>query len=86
MLVFRVIHLDFPMFKLYMEPLEVDTWNSQNFLIQYHEYCLVSELDVSCTSSSMLTDVGQTSFCDKFPIPCAIFEQWDPGGHLDVLT
>jgi len=69
-----------------VEPLEVDTWNSQTFLIQYHDYCLVSELDVSGTSSNMLTEVGQTSFCDKFPILCAIFEQWDPGGHLDVLA
>ncbi|CAJ2673105.1 unnamed protein product [Trifolium pratense] len=38
------------------------------------------------TNSSMLTELGQIPFCDKFPILCAIFEQWNPGGHLDVLT
>ncbi|GAU36350.1 hypothetical protein TSUD_321890 [Trifolium subterraneum] len=41
---------------------------------------------VSGTSSSMLIVVGQTSFCDKFSIPCVNFEQWDPSGYLDVLT
>jgi len=45
-----------------VEPLEVDTWNSQTFLIQYHDYCLDGELDVSGTSSNMLTEVGQTFF------------------------
>ncbi|CAJ2661799.1 unnamed protein product [Trifolium pratense] len=38
------------------------------------------------TSSSMLTELSQMPFCDKFPIRCAIFEQWNPGGYLDVLT
>ncbi|CAJ2658817.1 unnamed protein product [Trifolium pratense] len=38
------------------------------------------------TNSSMLTELGQIPFCDKFPILCAIFEQWNPGGHLDVLA
>ncbi|CAJ2651487.1 unnamed protein product [Trifolium pratense] len=38
------------------------------------------------TSSSILTELGQIPFCDKFPILCAIFEQWNPGCHLDVLT
>ncbi|KAK2381956.1 hypothetical protein QL285_069519 [Trifolium repens] len=69
-----------------VEPLEVDTWTSQTFIIQYHDYCLVSEVDVNGTSSSMLTEVGQTSFYDKFPNLCAIFDKWDPGGNLDVLT
>jgi len=96
-----------------VEPLEVETLNSQTFLIQYNDYSLgsdtwivspclfnfwllftpivftvqqVSELDVNGTSSNVLTEVGQTSFCDKFPILCAYFEQWDLGGHLDVST
>ncbi|GAU47032.1 hypothetical protein TSUD_239890 [Trifolium subterraneum] len=69
-----------------VEPLEVDTWNSQTFLIQYKDYYLVSEFDVRGSSSNMITEVGQTFFHDKFPVPCVIFEQWDPGGHLNVLT
>ncbi|MCH99386.1 hypothetical protein A2U01_0020398, partial [Trifolium medium] len=68
------------------KPLEVDTWNSQTSLIQYHDYYLISELDVSGTNSYMLTKVGQTSFCDQFPTSYAIFEEWDPGGNLDVLA
>ncbi|CAJ2634073.1 unnamed protein product [Trifolium pratense] len=68
------------------EPLEVDTWSSQTSLIQHHYYYLISELDVSDTNSYMLTKVGQTSFCDKFPTLYAIFEEWDPGGNLDVLA
>jgi hypothetical protein len=50
-----------------VEPLEVDTWTSQTFIIQYHDYCLVSEVDVNGTSSSMLTKSSH-------------FTQWDPGG------
>ncbi|CAJ2667183.1 unnamed protein product [Trifolium pratense] len=38
------------------------------------------------TSSNLLTELGQIPFCDKFPIMCSIFEQWNLGGHLDVLT
>ncbi|CAJ2669474.1 unnamed protein product [Trifolium pratense] len=38
------------------------------------------------TSSSMLTELGQIPFCDKFQILCSIFEQWNPGGYLNVLT
>ena len=38
------------------------------------------------TSSNMLTELGQIPFCDKFRILCSIFEQWNPGGYLDVLT
>ncbi|KAK2438539.1 hypothetical protein QL285_023308 [Trifolium repens] len=50
-----------------VEPLEVDTWTSQTFIFQYHDYCLVSEVNVNGTSSSMLTKYSH-------------FTQWDPGG------
>jgi hypothetical protein len=67
-------------------PLDVDTLNSQVFLTQYHDYGLVGALDVTGRSSNMLTKVGKTFICDRFAIPCAFFEQWDPSDYLDVLT
>ena len=63
-----------------MEPLEVDSLILQVFLIQYHGHCIQSGTWIKslCLFNFWLLI--------KMNVFTVYFEQWDPGGHLNMFT
>ncbi|AES59879.1 transmembrane protein, putative [Medicago truncatula] len=63
-----------------VEPLEVDSLNLQVFLTQYHGHCIQSGawIESLCLLNFLLL-INMIVFT-------VYFEQWDPGGHLNMFT